>query len=173
MTKKLIAFLQDNAAYISHIIPLAVAHDGTEATGLVTDWLDESTADEINEPFGLNVAYAHDDDGDSASRRQRILGVMAERRLDGFLVFLQIPVREYNPSGKSWRSSLGHYREHVLYTHTLDGPEFINRIQRLVNDSIEHDKRESTQAAPAGEPDHEQNLDACAREAGEKTDDEA
>lgn len=101
----------------------AIIYLATEAYDSCSDqlrtFLEDHSNEEIIRAFdGALPELALDDFGDEEIEPAEFFGILSERRIDGFLVRFETPVRNWH-SPTSFGYSWGHYKTQWIYRPTL------------------------------------------------------
>lgn len=117
---------------IGTILVIGVAHDGKSPVPPLDDLIDESSDEELGELFGRPGLAAYlkslnelrdDDENDRMDRQERqenILQFLAERSVNGVLIYAERAYRNYTPGGKGYQFSFGFCATKRFYGESLD-----------------------------------------------------
>jgi hypothetical protein len=117
IARDLSQFLFDSSVAIDTVILLAGEHDRT--SDAFDDFIDEHTDDELRKILRIDALPDMGADVDDDERREYVIEHVREQNMQGLLVQIASPVKDYADDGNSASYSWGHYHTEWIYTDDL------------------------------------------------------
>jgi hypothetical protein len=148
-TKEFASWCFDNDVRLGTIISLGACHDGNECTQVMADLIDSHTDDELGRIFSAPdlAKWMKPFEAENEERYEYILQFLLDRRIYGFLVTVEIAVREYYDGGGRYSSSWGYFSIDQMYTEALDS-FFCGALRHLIGKFRVKEKKKQLGSKP-------------------------